>query len=432
MSTRVVVLGAGFGGLELTSRLSEAVADEVSVTLIDKNEAFVFGFAKFDVLFGWKTLEQVRAYYRDIVKPGVAFRQETITAIDAVAKRVVTDGGSYDADILVVALGADYDFSATPGFVEGGHDFYSVDGAIRLGQFLPSFKSGHVLIAVLAEPFKCPPAPCEGAMLLDQYFTQQGVRQDVQISVVTPWSRPIPPSPDGSKAILDRFAERDIAFVKERLVVGIDPAAKVAHLWDGGTMPYDLFLGIPKHVVPPVVERSGLAENGWIPVERGTLATRFDDVYAVGDVTSVGTPKAGVFSENAAAIVADQIIARVQGGAMPPPYGGTGTCYVEFGDDTVARLEADFFGGPSPRAPLIGPSMENAEERRSSLPRGGGAGSDTAIERYSGRLAHSNGIHGRTLRADTRSAQLAVRYVRIADAQVHPAQRRLPSEALAC
>jgi sulfide:quinone oxidoreductase len=239
-----------------------------------------------------------------------------------------------------------------------------VDGAIRLGQFLPSFKSGHVLIAVLAEPFKCPPAPCEGAMLLDQYFVEQGVRQDIQISVVSPWGRPIPPSPDGSKAILDRFAERDMTWVNQTLVVGIDPAAKVAHLQGGGSMPYDLFLGIPKHVVPAVVAESGLDVNGWIPVDRGTLATRFPDVYAVGDVTSVGTPKAGVFSENAAIVVAGEIIARVKGGAMPSPYGGIGTCYVEFGDETVGRLEADFFGGPAPVAPMNGPSLANADDKR--------------------------------------------------------------------
>lgn len=364
MTTEVLVLGAGFGGLELTSRLSDALGSDVRVTLFDKNDAFVFGFAKFDVLFGWKTLEQVRAYYRDIVKPGVDFRQETITAIDPSARRVVTDGGAYGADILVVALGADYDFGATPGFVDGGYEFYSLEGAVRLRELLPSFNAGHVVIAVLGEPFKCPPAPCEAAMLLDQWLSQRGLRERVQISVVSPWVRPIPPSPDGSKAILDRFAERDIKFVNEQLVVGIDPAAKIAHLRDGATMPYDLFLGIPKHRVPAVVETSGLAEGGWIPVHRATLATRFANVFAVGDVTSVGTPKAGVFSENAARVIAAQIIATVRGGETPPPYDGTGTCYIEFGDERVGRLDADFFGGPTPTAPLTGPNVQTAEEKQ--------------------------------------------------------------------
>jgi sulfide:quinone oxidoreductase len=364
MSTNIVVLGAGFGGLELTTRLADELGEDASVTLIDKNEAFVFGFAKFDVLLGWKSLEEVRSYYRDIVKPGVVFRQENITSIDPNARRVVTDGGAYDADILVVALGADYDFAATPGFVEGGQEFYSVDGAMRLRDILPTVTSGHVVIAVLGEPFKCPPAPCEAGMLLSQYFSERGVRDDIQISVVSPWGRPIPPSPDGSKAILERFEELGVSWVKEQLVVSIDPATKTAQLRDGGTISYDLFLGVPRHRVPTVVEESGLAEGGWIPVDKGTLATRFPNVYAVGDVTSVGTPKAGVFSENAAAVVADEIIATVRGGQAPAPFGGTGTCYVEFGNDTVARLDADFFGGPTPVAPLTGPNMATTQEKK--------------------------------------------------------------------
>ena len=132
MSRRIVILGAGFGGLELAARLSATVPDEVSVTLIDKNDSFVFGFSKFEVMFGRKSLEEVRSYYRDIVKPGVEFRQELITGIDPEARRVVTDRGTYDADILVVALGADYEPAATPGLVEGGYEFYSVPGAARL------------------------------------------------------------------------------------------------------------------------------------------------------------------------------------------------------------------------------------------------------------------------------------------------------------
>jgi sulfide:quinone oxidoreductase len=228
---------------------------------------------------------------------------------------------------------------------------------------LPTFTGGRVVIAVLGEPFKCPPAPCEAAMLLDEYFTQRGLT-DFRISVVSPWGRPIPPSPDGSQTILDRFAERGIAFVKEQLVVGIDPATRTAQLRDGGTLAYDLFLGVPRHRVPAVVAASGMAENGWIPVDRGTLATRFPNVYAVGDVTSVGTPKAGVFSENAAAVIAAQIIAQARGAEAPAPYGGTGTCYVELGNGRVARLDADFFGGPAPVAPLTGPNPATAAEKQ--------------------------------------------------------------------
>jgi sulfide:quinone oxidoreductase len=149
----------------------------------------------------------------------------------------------------------------------------------------------------------------------------------------------------------------------QTLVTSIDPASKTASLRDGGTLLYDIFLGIPIHRVPAVVEDSGLAVDGWVPVDRGFLTTRFPDVYAVGDVTSVGVPKAGVFAEGAAGVVADQIIAKIRGGEGPEAYGGLASCYVEFGDSLVGRVDADF-SGPTPTAPFLGASLETAEEKR--------------------------------------------------------------------
>ncbi|MDH4346497.1 MAG: FAD-dependent oxidoreductase, partial [Thermoleophilia bacterium] len=143
MRHRVVILGAGFGGLELATTLSETLGDEIDVTLIDKSDAFVFGYSKLDVLFGRTDLEAVRLPYRVIERPGVRFRQETITAIDPEARRVTTDNGVYEAEHLVIALGADYDLDATPGLVEGGNEFYSVAGAARLAEVLPTFSRGH-------------------------------------------------------------------------------------------------------------------------------------------------------------------------------------------------------------------------------------------------------------------------------------------------
>src|SRR6266496_6536662 len=156
MKTRVVILGAGFGGLELATILSDAFADDLDVTLIDKNDAFVFGYSKLDVMFGRTTLDAVRLEYRDIAKPGLRFLQQTITAIDPDARRVTTDSGVHEADILVVALGADYDLDATPGLAEAGNEFYSVGGAERLGELLPTFSRGRAIVGVRGAPFKCP------------------------------------------------------------------------------------------------------------------------------------------------------------------------------------------------------------------------------------------------------------------------------------
>ncbi len=362
--TRVVILGAGFGGLELASTLSEALGDEVDVTLIDKGDAFVFGFSKLDVMFGRTTLEAVRLPYREISKPGVRFLQETVTAIDPVARSVSTDGGVHEADFLVVALGADYDFDATPGLAEGGNEFYSVAGARRLGELLPTFTHGRAIVGVCGAPFKCPPAPSESALLLHDYLSTRGVRDDCEITLVLPLPTPVPPSPDTSRALEAAFAERDIKFVPGRRPSSLDPARGVVALDDGSELPYDLFLGVPRHRAPDVVIASGMTVDGYVPVDSATLATRFPGVYAVGDVTTAGVPKAGVFAEGAARVVAKSLIASIRGGEQPPPYDGIGICYIEFGAGRVGRVEVDFLSGPKPTGTFGEPSDALAADKR--------------------------------------------------------------------
>jgi sulfide:quinone oxidoreductase len=361
--SRIIVLGAGFGGLELITALSKALGSDAEVTLIDKNDAFVFGFSKLDVLFGRKTPDAVRVPYRDIVKPGVRFLQETITAIEPAARRVSTDCGVYEADVLVVALGADYDMDATPGLADGDNEFYSVAGAERMRALLPGFKRGRAIVGVCGAPFKCPPAPSEAALLLHDYLTARGVRGACEISIVIPFGSPVPPSPDTSRALVAAFAEREITFVAGRRVSALDTARRVAELDDGSEMPYDLFLGVPKHRAPDVVLASGMAEEGYVPVQSGTLETRFPGVYALGDVATVGVPKAGVFAEGQARIVAASLIARLRGEESAATYDGRGSCFVEFGAGRVGRIDVDFFSGPKPTGTLQGPSAALVAEK---------------------------------------------------------------------
>ena len=364
MSTSVLVLGAGFGGLELSTSLSEELGDQVDVTLIDRADAFVFGFSKLDVMFGKRAPDVVHLRYGTITTPQVRFRQETITEIDPIRRRVVTDLDAYEADVLVVALGADYELAATPGLVEAGHEFYSVPGAEALREILPSFRAGTAIVGVCGPSFKCPPAPSEAALLLDEFLRERGVRDDVRIQVVIPFGTPIPPSPATSEAILAAFTERDIEFLPDRRVASLDPNAHEALLDDGRRLPFDLFLGVPVHVVPAAVEASGMAQEGWIPVDQGTLATRFPGVYAVGDVTSVGTPKAGVFAERQGSVVAAHLIARIRQASTPPGYDGTGSCYIEFGGNEVARVDVDFFSTPGrPTGAFVAPSAATAAEK---------------------------------------------------------------------
>jgi len=360
---RVLVLGAGFGGLELTTRLSEEFGDDVEVVLIDRADGFVFGFSKLDVMFGRTVADAVRHPYRDLVKPGVRFVQTLVRSIDPAARSVDTDDGYFDGDVMVVALGADLDAAATPGLVESGHEFYTVAGAFAVRDVLEGFGGGRVIVGVTSTPFKCPPAPSETALLVHDYLTERDLREGSEVSLVMPFGVPVPPSPAASEALLAAFAERGINWHPGRSVRALDPARKVAVLDDGGELPYDLFLGVPVHRAPVVVEESGLCIDGWIPVNPLTLETAFPGVYAVGDVTSVGTPKAGVFAEGQAVVVADEIIAQHRGRPVSETYGGRGICYVEFGHGRVGRVDVTFRSGERPSGEFEGPSQDYAADK---------------------------------------------------------------------
>ena len=356
VALRVLILGAGFGGLELSTTLSEALGDEAEVTLIDKRDAFVFGYAKLDVLFGRTTLDGVRLPYADFAKPGVRLLSETVTAIDPDARRVTTDAGTHDADVLVIALGADYDMDATPGLADGANEFYSVEGAARQAGLLPGFTSGRAVIGVCGAPFKCPPAPSECALLLHDQLVGEGRAQAVRDRL------PDPVRAAGAALAGDlRRADRGVR--RARHQVRREHAGRrarhgrgIVDLDDGGELAYDLFLGVPKHRAPDVVIESGMTVDGYVPVDSATLETRWPGVYAVGDVATAGVPKAGVFAEGAARAVAETLIARVRGGE-DGRHAGRGSCYIEFGGGRVGRVDVDFLSGPRPTGTYRAPSQ---------------------------------------------------------------------------
>lgn len=353
----ILVLGAGFGGLELSTILSETLSDAIEVTLIDQNDSFTFGFANFPVMFGYMTPEAVRLPYTKFVKPGVRLLKETITSIDPVAKRVITNCGAHEADYLVVALGADYDFDATPGLVDA-NEFYTTDGAARIGELLPTFSGGSVVVGACGAPFKCPPAPSEAALMMHDYLVKRGIRDTCNITLILPTEAPVPPSSDTSEALLDAFVEHNITFIGGNKVESIDAKQKLIAIDDGREFPYDLFLGVPVNCAPKVLVDSGMVENGFATVEPKTLKTRFPNVFAIGDCAKQTTPMAGDFAEGAARAVARALIASLQNRKEVEPHEGKGMCYLELGNGQVGRVDVDVFNPAGPTSIFHKPSAE--------------------------------------------------------------------------
>jgi sulfide:quinone oxidoreductase len=356
MSTNIVVLGAGFGGLEVSTGLKRELADDVSVTLIDRKDHFMAGFNKYDLVFGREHTIR-KGYYSDLTKQGIQYLQETVTALNLSGNSIATDKRSIPYDYLVVALGADLAPETIPGFAAGGYEFYSPEGASALRPVIESFEGGTILMSIFDKPYKCPPAPYEMAFLLDDYFTGKGIRDRVRIRMLIPFPRTIPVAPAVSDEIERLLKESNIELMTRHRVVGLDTESKAAAVEGKEPIPYDLFLGVPVHRVPKVILESPLGAQGWIAVDRDTLRTSIDNVYAVGDITDIpvggfAVPKAGVFAENAGKIVVQDIVNRIGNKGASEKFTGQGACFLEIGGGRLLKLDANFLGGPEPRIVL--------------------------------------------------------------------------------
>jgi len=368
MVKQILILGAGFGGLEAATSLREKLDNSVKITLIDKNNFFMIGFTKFDVMFGRRSVEEIKSYYKNIAMDGIKFVRDTIEVIDPLNKIIKTSTSDFTYDFLIVTLGADLAPEATPGFIEDGYEFYSLPGAQRLFSVIDDFRSGTILVSIFSKPYKCPPAPYEAAFLLHDFFTNKGIRNRIDIKMLIPAPTPLPIAREVSAEIEKLLEAKNIGLYRQHKVVELNPQRKIAVIENRDPIGYDLFLGVPIHVPPKVVRESPLGENGWIKVNKKNLQTSFENVYAVGDVVNIpvgefAVPKAGAFAEAAAKVVVEEILNKLKNENNVVKFDGAGTCYMETGSGNIAELDANFFGEPEPRVNLNGPSLEFRENK---------------------------------------------------------------------
>jgi sulfide:quinone oxidoreductase len=366
---RTLVLGGGFGGIAVATELKRLLGDEHDVVLVDRAERFSMGLRKLWELVGHGTIADGSRARDALASHGIRVVRKDVEAIDVDARSARVDGADVRGDYLVVALGAVPRPDLVPGLAEHGHDVWSTAGIPGAAHALAQLDGGRILVLIAGAPYPCPPAPYECAMHVDESLRSRGLRERTELSVATVQPMLMPNAGvEGSTWMGERLAERDIAFRTGVKIEHVE-AGRVA-LADGD-LPFDLLITVPPHRAPDVVTESGLVgEGGWIPVDRATLQTRHENVYAVGDVTGIALsnglplPKAGVIAELEALRVAAAIAADVRGEAEPAPFAAEASCYVEMGPDLAARMDVKFFAEPAPEIAFVEPSAERAAEKR--------------------------------------------------------------------
>ena len=360
----IVVLGGGVGGLVAANRLRKLLHREHRVVLIDHNVWHSFAPAYTAVMLGQKVAGQISRDLRRLNRKGIEFIADEITGIDPSKKTVQLTGQELTYDYLIVALGTQY----TTGDISGlgtAFTYYTLEGAEGLCEELAKFKSGRIAIVVAGMPYKCPAAPYEGALLLDHYFRRSRLRTEVEIRLFTPEPTPLPVAGAAiSLGVTEILAGREIWFSPSTRLKAVDPEARKLTFEDGTDAAYDLLIGVPLHEVPAVVRDAGLAkEGGWVSVDRETLATSFEGVYAIGDVTGIPLangkplPKAGVFAHGEAEVVARNIAAEINGGETRWAFGGEGSCFLETGFGKAAYVTGNFYAEPDPDLKMRQPSF---------------------------------------------------------------------------
>jgi sulfide:quinone oxidoreductase len=345
---RILVLGGGIGGIVVANDLRKHLPAQHEIVLVTREETFVFAPSLLWVLVGARRPEQISRPLRRLIRRGVTVTTGEIEGIDASRREVAVGGRTLSADYLVI-----------PGLVEGGHDLYTLDGAIAFRNNLRSMRGGRIVILTAAPAYRCPAAPYEAAMLVQA--ASRG-RAQVQLFAAEPGPMGVA-GPQVSAAVRQMVEAKGIAYHPEHQVTRVDSAVHGVEFANGATASYDLLGFVPPHHAPQVVRESGLcAEGGWIEVDRHTLQTRFPNVYAVGDVNSIPLklgkplPKAGVFAHFEAQVVAKNIARSITGRGDESRFTGLGECFIETGNGKAGFGKGDFYGEPLPTVTVHPPS----------------------------------------------------------------------------
>ncbi|OGO28960.1 MAG: hypothetical protein A2Z16_05145 [Chloroflexi bacterium RBG_16_54_18] len=364
---RVLVLGGGFGGLAAAHKLIGAKTPDLEVILFDQEEVFTVGFRKTWTLLGIDP-EPGNGRRSNLEKKGIRRVHGRITSIEPQRKVVEANGEQFEGDFLVIALGVELAPELIGGLKEHALSVYDRRSLPRAAQALRQFQGGKIVVGIFGNPYQCPPAPYEIALLVNEQLRNRQVNAELTVFTPLPMSLPILGSA-GCSVIEDRLADAGIKFLASHTAVNVE-ANKV--VFSNGThLDFDLLLGIAPHRAPEVVRSCGLTEGGdWVPVDTQTLETRYPGVFAIGDVNLVKMangkplPKAGVFAEGQGKVVAQRILETLAGNQPAAIFEGIGGCFLEIDSQNAAKIEGHFLAIPEPQVLLTDASPKLLEEKR--------------------------------------------------------------------
>ncbi len=364
----MLILGGGFGGLSAANEIRNNLSSsQIKITVVDKKNWFMVGFAKLWIIKGTRTFENSIGSLNELTKKEINFLNEEVLQIDLQNKNIRTTTEILPYDFLIIAMGAVLAPEKIPGLSENGMNLYDHEQLTEIHNKLKKIKSGNIAISIMGMPYKCPPAPFEASLLIDSMLREEGVRDSVQIHFYSPSPITLPAAgPEISQQILNLINSENIVFHDSCKIKLVE---KNKLIFQNGEAYFDLLLAIPPHVAPKVIYDSGLAkEGGFIPINRD-CKTPFENVYAVGDVTTLtvndtmAVPKAGVFAEGEAITVAQNIISKIQSKEESSLFDGKGGCFIESGRDTASLIEVDMFSESKPSTKLTESTAEHLDEK---------------------------------------------------------------------
>ncbi|MDA1256455.1 MAG: FAD/NAD(P)-binding oxidoreductase [Chloroflexi bacterium] len=359
----ITILGGGVGGLVTARELRGRLGREHRIVLVDREARHVFSPSFLWLMVGRRRPEKIWRDLSRVSRKGIEVVRGAVTAIDPESRRVEVAGRTIESDYLVVSLGADLEPDRIPGLAAAGHNLYTLEGATEIRDTRLGLDHGRLVVLVSSMPFKCPAAPYEAAMLLDDDLRKRGVRDNVEMTVFSPEPGPMGVAgPEMSGAVRQMIEDRGIEYRPQHQVESVDPDARTLRFNDGSEEPFDYLVYIPPHAAPQVVRDSGLAgETGWVSVDRHTMETGFEGVYAIGDVTTIPLamglplPKAGTFALRQARAVAQTIAAEVRETGTSGRFDGFGECFVEVGGGKAGMGSGNFYAEPTPEVKLRKP-----------------------------------------------------------------------------